>query len=112
MTERIPANVTAELEAAGRGDRDAYDRLVGLLYDELRMLARRERNRHRKGLTLDTTGLVHEAYLKLAGRESSWENRAHFLAVAAKVMRHLLVDAARAPGATSGRRQGGGDTAG
>ena len=105
MTDRVPADVTAELEAVGRGDREAYDRLMGLLYDELRMLARRERNRHRKGVTLDTTGLVHEAYLKLAGKEGSWEHRAHFLAVAAKVMRHLLVDAARARLA---QRRGGG----
>ena len=105
MSDRVPADVTAELEAVGRGDREAYDRLMALLYDELRMLARRERNRHRKGMTLDTTGLVHEAYLKLAGREGSWENRAHFLAVAAKVMRHLLVDAARARLA---QRRGGG----
>ena len=83
----------------------AFDELVPAVYDELRQLARSQLRRLRPGETLDTTALVHEAYLKLAGAEGRWENRRHFFATAAKVMRHLLVDAARRSGAA---KRGGG----
>jgi len=67
-----------------------------LVYAELRLLARRQLRRGRRSPTLDTTGLVHEAYLKLVDRsEAAWQDRTHFLAVAAVAMRHILVDQAR-----------------
>ena len=72
-----------------------FDELVPIVYDELRILARSHLRRLRSGQTLDTTALVHEAYLKLSGSDPRWENRRHFFATASKVMRHLLVDAAR-----------------
>ena len=79
-----------------RGDANAPERLMPLVYDELRALARRYLQRERSDHTLQATGLVHEAYLRLVDRESrNWENRAHFFAVAAQVMRRLLVDHAR-----------------
>jgi RNA polymerase sigma factor (TIGR02999 family) len=72
------------------------DRLFGVVYDHLRVLARRALRRRRPGQTLDTTALVHEAYLKLAGNASAaFRDRGHFLAVASLAMRHILVDAAR-----------------
>jgi len=78
------------------GDRTAFDRLVPLLYDELREVARRQRSKWRGQETVRTTALVHEAYLKLAAYdEGSWHDRAHFLAVASRAMRQILVDYAR-----------------
>jgi len=79
-------------------DGGSFDDLVPAVYDELRMLARSQLRRLRPGQTLDTTALVHEAYLRLSEAEPRWENRRHFFATAAKVMRHLLVDAARRRG--------------
>lgn len=87
--------VTRLLAAARQGDGSAMHRLVPLLYDELRARARRELRRRRPGRTLTTTALVHEAYLKLVGRDADFRDRSHFLAVAALAMRHVLVDAAR-----------------
>ena len=88
--------VTRLLEAAVGGDQEALDRLVPLVYDDLRRLAHRQLNREGGGHTLQTTGLVHEAYLKLAGGASiGAANRAHFLAIAARAMRQVLVDYAR-----------------
>ena len=79
-----------------RGDSNAPERLMPLVYDELRSLARRYLQRERADHTLQATGLVHEAYLRLVDHDSrNWENRAHFFAVAAQVMRRLLVDHAR-----------------
>lgn len=77
-------------------DQATFDELVPAVYDELRSLARSQLRRLRPGKTLDTTALVHEAYLKLSDAEPRWRSRRHFFATAAKVMRHLLVDAARA----------------
>lgn len=78
------------------GDHGALDRLMPMVYDELRRLAHRFMRRVPEGQTLQTTALVHEAYLRLAGhRDADWQNRAHFFAVCAKVMRALLVDRAR-----------------
>jgi RNA polymerase sigma factor (TIGR02999 family) len=76
-------------------DGGSFDDLVPAVYDELRVLASSQLRRLRPGDTLDTTALVHEAYLKLSEADPRWENRRHFFATAAKVMRHLLVDAAR-----------------
>ena len=78
------------------GDHSALDKLMLLIYDELRVLARRYMKRERSNHTLQTTALVNEAYLRLLGQQQAdWQNRAHFFAVAARVMRHLLVDHAR-----------------
>ncbi len=89
-------DVTRLLVAAREGDRAAVDRLVPLVYDELRELARGQLRRERAGHTLHATGLVHEAYVKLAaGGEIAAEDRAHFLAIAARAMRQVLVDHAR-----------------
>ncbi len=78
------------------GSDEAFETLVGVMYDELRLLARRNL-RHKGGsLTLNTSGLVHEAYLKLADHTRlGLENRGHFLAVYSKVMRNILIDMAR-----------------
>jgi RNA polymerase sigma factor (TIGR02999 family) len=85
--------LTRLLEEASRGDRVAADRLVPILYDELRRMAHRRMHGERPGHTLDTTALVHEAYLELAGLDRmEWRSRAHFLAVAATAMRRVLVD--------------------
>jgi RNA polymerase sigma factor (TIGR02999 family) len=78
------------------GDPDAAARLMPIVYDELRQLARQYLQRERPDHTLQATGLVHEAYLRLVDQGSkSWQNRAHFFAVAAQVMRRILVDHAR-----------------
>jgi RNA polymerase sigma factor (TIGR02999 family) len=84
------------LERAGSGDRGAVEELFTLLYAELHELARRQRHRWRGDYTLDTTALVHEAYLKLAGQgRVRAESRAHFAAVASRAMRHILCNHAR-----------------
>ena len=78
------------------GDKAALDRLMPLVYHELRRIAHRYVQRERAGHTLQTSALVNEAYLRLAGQqEVSWQNRAHFFAVTAQTMRHLLIDHAR-----------------
>ena len=78
------------------GDQKAPERLMPLVYDELRQLARGYLQRERSNHTLQATGLVHEAYLRLVDQTSmSWQNRAHFFAVAATAMRRILVDYAR-----------------
>jgi RNA polymerase sigma factor (TIGR02999 family) len=88
-------DVTELLVALRRGDRAALDELLPLVYDALRRLARRQLGREAGPRTLDATGLVHEAYLKLAGGRVDAADRAHFLAVAARAMRQVLVDHAR-----------------
>ena len=88
--------VTQVLLDWNSGDQGATERLIPLVYDELRALARRYLQRERSDHTLQATGLVHEAYLRLVDQDSmTWANRAHFFAVAAQIMRHLLVDHAR-----------------
>lgn len=78
------------------GDKAALDRLTPLVYDELRRIAHRYVQRERDGHTLQTTALVNEVYLRLAGQQKiDWQNRAHFFAVTAQVMRHILIDYAR-----------------
>jgi RNA polymerase sigma factor (TIGR02999 family) len=89
-------DVTRLLDALQHGDRAALDRLVPLVYEELRALAHGQRQRWQGDHTLDTTALIHEAYLKLVDQSRvSWESRAHFLATAAKAMRHILITYAR-----------------
>jgi RNA polymerase sigma factor (TIGR02999 family) len=87
--------VTRLLAALDAGDSDALERLLPLVYDELRRLAEIQLRGERAGHTLQPTALVHEAYLKLAGGDLSISDRAHFLAVAARAMRQALVDHAR-----------------
>jgi RNA polymerase sigma factor (TIGR02999 family) len=89
-------NVTHLLLQWSKGDRGALDALVPLVYEELRRLAQVYLNREKSGHTLSSTALVHEAYIRLVRQEDvSWQNRAHFFAVAARMMRRILVDHAR-----------------
>jgi RNA polymerase sigma factor (TIGR02999 family) len=99
-------DVTQLLVAWGDGDRDALDRLVPLVYAELHGLAHRQMRGERHGHPLQTTALVNEAYLRLIDINGvRWQNRAHFFAMAAQLMRRVLVDAARERAA--GKRGGG-----
>ena len=85
--------VTQILIDWSEGDLEAADRLMPLVYDELRHLARSYLQCERAGHTLQATGLVHEAYVRLVDQTSvTWQNRAHFFRVAAQVMRRILVD--------------------
>ncbi len=95
MSESQAAEITQWLDAARGGDRDALDRVLATLYQELHQMARRQlAGQH--GHTLDATALVHEAYLKLIGRhEARFDDRAHFFAYAASAMRSVVVDYAR-----------------
>jgi RNA polymerase sigma factor (TIGR02999 family) len=91
-----PQEVTQLIEACGSGDQEAFNKLFPLVYDELHRIAAAYMSRERPDHTLQTTALVHEAYLRLVGqRNMRWQSRVHFFAVAAKVMRHILVDHAR-----------------
>jgi len=100
------ADITQLLQRWSEGDEEAHDQLMPLLYDELRKLARARMRRERPDHTLGTTGLVHEAYLKLVDLSGvQWHNREHFLALLSRMMRHILVDYARAKKAA---RRGGG----
>ena len=91
--------VTALLHAWRAGDDDAYRRVSSLVYDELRRQAANYVRRKRAGDPLQTTSLVHEAFMRLAAaRRVDWQDRGHFLAIAARTMRRVLVDAARARG--------------
>ncbi|HWO02157.1 MAG TPA: sigma-70 family RNA polymerase sigma factor [Blastocatellia bacterium] len=97
MAAASPEEVTGLLLAWSEGDQTAFDKLVPLVYQELHRIAHSYISRGHRGYTLQTTALVHESYLRLIDAKSvRWENRAHFLAVAAKSMRHILVDLARA----------------
>jgi RNA polymerase sigma factor (TIGR02999 family) len=91
------SDVTQVLDAIAGGDPQAASQLLPLVYDELRRLAAQQLAREAPGQTLDATGLVHEAYLRLVGPadERRWKDRGHFFAAAAQAMRHLLVDNAR-----------------
>ena len=97
MPTLSPQEVTQLLAAWGNGDPSARDKLFPLVHAELRRIARRQMSHERPGHTLQATALVNEAYLKLAGQEGfEWQNRAHFFGVCAQVMRHILIDHARA----------------
>jgi RNA polymerase sigma factor (TIGR02999 family) len=102
MRQPPSADVLAELRS---GRHDTLDRLMPVVYDELRLIARRQLARRAPGGTLSTTDLMHEAYLKLVDQSDvTWSDRAHFLALAGIAMRHVLVDRARARLAT--KREG------
>jgi RNA polymerase sigma factor (TIGR02999 family) len=90
-------DITGILEAIDRGDSDAVDKLLPLVYDELRRMAARHLSGEVPGHTLDATSLVNEVYLRLFGSEHAphWDNRGHFFASAAEAMRRILVDSAR-----------------
>src|SRR4030095_9940490 len=100
MTEPAKRNhgeLTQLLIAWSRGDARALEQLTPLVYAELRKIAHRYMNRERAGHTLQTTAVVHEAFLRLLGNpQENWHNRAHFYAIAAQMMRRILVDYARA----------------
>jgi RNA polymerase sigma factor (TIGR02999 family) len=86
-------DATDLLIAASHGNRDAMDQLIPLVYDELRRIAHRQLSSERTGHTLNTTALVHEAYVKLADLDRiEWKSRAHFFALAARIMRQILVN--------------------
>lgn len=96
MTER-PHDVTQMLLAWRSGDQDALERLIPIVYDELRRLARGYMRREREGQTLQPTALVNEAFLRLVKQSQiDWQNRSHFFAIAAQIMRRFLIDRARA----------------
>ena len=96
MSQSSSHEITELLVAWGGGDESALDRLMPLVYDELRRLARLYMSRERPGHTLQTTALVNEAYLRLVNwREVQWQNRAQFFAVSAQMMRRILIDFAR-----------------
>jgi len=95
----LPQEVTQLLVAWSQGDEAARDQLMPLVYGELHRMAERYLNQESPGHTLQTTALIHEAYLRLVGPQTPhWQNRAHFFGVAAQVMRHILVDHARSRG--------------
>lgn len=96
MTEPPRPEITQMLIKWGDGDREALDELIPLVYRELRRLAARHLRRERANHTLQTTDLIHEAYLRLVDqRNVRWQNRAHFFAVSGQLMRRILVDHAR-----------------
>ena len=97
MTSPQQKDITQILADLAGGDKEALDKLLPLVYDELRRLAARYLRRERADHTLQATALVHEAYLRLVDQnEVRWQNRAHFFGVAAQMMRRILVDHARA----------------
>jgi RNA polymerase sigma factor (TIGR02999 family) len=92
-----PTDITGLLKAWSRGDERALEELTPLVYAQLRVQARRYLRRERADMTLDSTGLVHELYLRLTRAEHvDWQDRVHFFALSAQLMRRILVDAARA----------------
>ena len=91
-----PPPITALLQEWRAGNRAALDRLTPVVYDELRRLARRSMAGENRGHTLQPTALVNEAYLRLVGADVPWRDRVHFFAVAARLLRRILVDHARA----------------
>jgi RNA polymerase sigma factor (TIGR02999 family) len=100
------AEITRLLQAWGGGNAAALEDLAPLVYAELRRMAKRSMRRENPGNTLQPTALVNEAYLRLVGIDSvRWQDRAHFFAVAAQMMRRILVDSARAR--ATGKRGGG-----
>ena len=102
------AEITNLLKAWGRGEAQALEQLTPLVYDQLLRLARRQMRTEREGHTLQSTALVHEAYLRLVQvADVDWKDRVHFFAVAAQMMRRILVDVARARATT---KRGGGQT--
>jgi RNA polymerase sigma factor (TIGR02999 family) len=103
----MPGEVTQLLIDVRAGDQSALNKLLPLVYDELRKIASSYLSRERSGHTIQTSDLVHEAYLRLAEADVSWQNRAHFFGIAARSMRQILVDYARRRNAD---KRGGGMT--
>jgi len=92
----LPQEITQLLLSWSKGDQAALEQLIPLVYPELKRLARRYMLRENPGHTLQTSALINEAYLRLVDRQNAeWQDRAHFFAVAAQIMRHILVDHAR-----------------
>ncbi|MEO8055542.1 MAG: sigma-70 family RNA polymerase sigma factor, partial [Acidobacteriota bacterium] len=106
MAEDPSSDVTRMLREWSAGDPSAADRLLPVVYGELHRLAASYLRRERTGHTLQSTALVNEAWMKLAGQNAPWQNRAHFLGVAAGAMRRILVDHARRRQA---QKRGGGE---
>lgn len=105
MSKSEGDEITLLLSAWSSGDETALESLMPLVYDELRRIARRHMRRQSAGHTFQTTELIHEAYLKIvAGGNHSFNDRAHFFGVAARAMRHILVDYARSK---SSQKRGG-----
>jgi RNA polymerase sigma factor (TIGR02999 family) len=105
MTDTGSHRITLLLDEWGKGDAEALEELMPLVYDELRRMARGSLRRQPAGNTFQTTELLHETYLKIAGKNNqNFENRSHFFGVAAKAMRHILIDHARSKHA--GKRGG------
>jgi RNA polymerase sigma-70 factor (ECF subfamily) len=96
MDANSPADVTVLLRRWSEGDERALERLLPLVYDQLKGVAHRRLEGERTGHTLQTTALVHEAYARMVGADLRWQDRAHFFALAARTMRRILVDYARA----------------
>ena len=106
MSQTPTHEVTRLLLDWSKGDKTALDKLMPLIYEELRRLAHRYMNRERAGHTMQTTALVNEAYVRLVNRKNvHWQDRAHFFAIAAELMRTILVDHARSHAST---KRGGG----
>jgi RNA polymerase sigma factor (TIGR02999 family) len=99
MNAQGQAGVTRLLAQWADGDRKAMEDLLPLVYDELRRLASSYLRRENPGHTLQSTALVHEAYLRLVDQDVNWQSRAHFFGIAAQMMRRILVDYARAKNA-------------
>src|SRR5262245_13386135 len=99
-----PGEVTRLLQAWSSGDPHAHDELMPFVYQELRRRAAAYLRRERRGHTLQPTDLVHEAYLRLSAQHAGWRNREQFFAMAARLMRRILVDHARARLAGKRRR--------
>jgi len=91
-----PSDVTLLLQRVEDGDERAFDDLIPLIYEDLRHIAERRLRDEAEGHTLTTTAVVHEAYVRLAQQDGGWDGRSHFFAVASRVMRHILIDHARA----------------
>jgi RNA polymerase sigma factor (TIGR02999 family) len=99
--------ITSILVAYRHGQADAFDKLVSLVYPELRRIARRQLRPWRPGLSLDTSAVVHEAYLKLVDQtQVEWQDRSHFFAIAARAMRQVIIDYARK---RTAQKRGGGN---
>ncbi|MDX6498706.1 MAG: hypothetical protein QOG23_1966 [Blastocatellia bacterium] len=93
---RSPHEITLLLADWSNGNQTALDKLYPLVYDELHRMARRYMNRERPGHTLQTTALINEAYVRLVDQKHvHWQNRAHFFAISAQIMRRILIDHAR-----------------
>lgn len=95
MVPSQPSEITRLLVDLRAGSTSAFEKLLPLVYDELRRLASKYLQQEYQQRTIQTSDLVHEAYLRLAGADINWENRAHFFGIAARSMRQILVDQAR-----------------